>query len=160
MTAAVRLTATKMDESGYSHEEAWGWLRRNGDVALNRTFHTTARKLMSEWNRSAYWVMGFLKRLETEGAIKRQILPDNGGTLITVNDISAGKVISPRSGVSDGISQFIENLPPILSVQQVDRLSRAYRGIVYGEPEYDWADIKHLEIIEQALCASQMQQAA
>ena len=115
---------------------------------------------MSEWKRSAYWVMAFLKRLEAEGAIARQILPDNGGTLITINDISAGNVTSPGSGMPDDISQIIENLPPILSVPQADRLSRAYRGIVYGEPGYEWADVEHLEIIEQVLLPSQMQQAA
>ena len=154
MTAAVRLMATKMDLSGYSHEEAWGWLRRNGDAASGGTFHTTARKLMSEWHRSAYWVMAFLKRLEAEGAIARQILPDNGGTLITINNISAGKVISGN------ISQFIDDLPLVLSARQADKLSQVYHGIIYGEPGYEWADIKHLEKIEQALFPAQIQQAA
>jgi len=155
MTAVAHLMVAELDRHRYSDDEAHLWLLEQGDGSCNRTFHTTARRLMKEWCWSAWAVMKLLTRLEKSGAIRRQILPDNGGTLITVLHNS---VASKQRTIA--MARFVKNLPYVLSARQLAHLSQTYEAIIYGQSGYEWATIEHLEIIEQALLPSQMLQAA
>ena len=155
MTAVAHLMVAELDRHRYSDDEAHLWFLEQGNVANNRTFHTTARRLMKEWRWSAWSVMKLLTRLEEGGVIRRQILHDNGGTLITVLQNS---VASKQLTIA--MARFVENLPSVLSAYQVARLSQTYEALIYGQPGYEWATIEHLEIIEKALFSPQVQQAA
>ncbi len=142
------------DQEKLSEDRARAWLYENGDGSPDRTFDVTMRHLSNIWGWSIYGVTKLLNSMEATGVIIRDVLPENGGTRITIAGQGDFKVVSMKD---------IETIQMTPSKILTTRLAQAYHGIIYDKPGFEHCDVEHLEMIEQALfsdiCPS-LQQAA
>ena len=144
--AAQIVEMARSDQSGepekLSEELARTWLHDRGDGVPDGTFDVTMRHLANSWGWSIYGVTKLLNSMEAAGTIAREVLPDNGGTRITIVRQNGLKLISLRD-----IACL--QTPPSQSLS--GRLAQAYYGIIYGEAGFEDCGVEHLELIEQAL---------
>lgn len=157
MTAQIvkmACNASSGEREKLSEGMARAWLYENGDGSPDRTFDVTMRHLSNIWGWSIYGVTKLLNSMEAMGVIVRDVLPENGGTRITIAERDDFKVVSIKD---------IENIQTRPTRPLMDKLAEAYHGIIYGRPGFEHCDVEHLEMIEQALfsdiCPS-LQQAA
>ena len=174
MVAAARKTAENTRIEKWDNDKARDWLLRQAQLSADSSFVVTTRNLAARWCWSKAGVSNFLKTMELSGQITREILPNNGGTRITIAERCVVPVVVPLKGwgeqsPDDGNAHALFSIADIETVRStpsqslVDKLAQAYQGIIYDKPGFEHCDVEHLELIEQTLfpdmCPS-LQQAA
>ncbi len=130
------------EQEKLSEELARAWLHDRGEGVSGQTFDVTIRHLANSWGWSIYAVTKLLNSMEAVGTIAREVLPDNGGTRITIVGRNGSKQISLKD---------IESIQTSPSQSLTDKLADAYQGIIYDKPGFEQFGVEHLELIEQAL---------
>lgn len=158
---AYKIETNSKDEK-WSEDKVRNWLHEQARMSEDRSFTVTQRQLASTWGWSVASVRNLLKSMKMAGILSREVLPNNGGTRLTiVGQRHASVVRLPvpirNQAVKNDSDPAAWSLADIESMQAhpskslTDKLAQAYRGIIYGEAGFEACDVEHLELIEQAL---------
>ncbi|MCF6200273.1 MAG: hypothetical protein L3J67_12965 [Hyphomicrobiaceae bacterium] len=159
--AAYKIELNRKDEK-WSEDEVRNWLHHEARMSADRSFTVTQRQLATTWGWSVASVRNLLKSMKMAGILSREVLPNNGGTRLTIveqrND-SVVRLSAPfrsqavKNDSDPGSWSFadIETLQSAPSKALMDKLSHAYHAIIYGKPGFESCDVEHLELIEQVL---------
>ena len=140
--------------------KARSWLLQQAEMSKDGSFVVTTRNLAALWGWSKAAVSNFLKTMDLSGQITREVLPNNGGTRLTIAGQGAsvvvplstkGRTVKNDSSEAGWSFEDIEShqAPPSKSLS--NRLARAYHGIIYGEAGFEHCSVEHLDLIERAL---------
>ncbi len=174
MAVAAYKIETNINEEKLSEDEVRNWLHQQAKMSADRSFTVTQRQLATTWGWSVASVRNLLKSMKMAGILSREVLPNNGGTRLTIVERGHGSVVrlpvpirsqavKSDSGLSAWSLADIESIQVRPSKSLTDKLAIAYHGIIYDRPGFEHCGVQHLELIEQALfpdmCPS-LQQAA
>ncbi|MCF6200149.1 MAG: hypothetical protein L3J67_12300 [Hyphomicrobiaceae bacterium] len=158
--AAYKIEMNTKDEK-WSEDEVRNWLHQQAKMSVDRSFTVTQRQLATTWGWSVASVRNLLKSMKMAGILSREVLPNNGGTRLTIVGQDPQAVVVPmfRSGQAVKNDSYpgnwsfadIEVLQSAPSKALMDKLAHAYHAIIYGKPGFEGCDVEHLELIEQAL---------
>ena len=162
MAAAARKNAENIKVEKWDDDRARDWLFRQAKMSADSSFVVTTRNLAALWGLSKAGVSNFLKTMDLSGQITREVLPNNGGTRITITGDGRNPVVVPLKGgrelpPDDGNAHALFSIADIETVRStpsqslIDKLAHAYQGIIYDKPGFEHCGVEHLELIEQAL---------